>query len=365
MDPINLFEYEQAAKEKLPQMIFDFYAGAAHDELTLHDNRAAYERIKIAPRPLVDVRVRDLSTTFLGHKLSFPVIVPPVAMQKMVGPDGEAATARAADAAQTIMILSTLSNTTIEEVIKASKHPVFFQLYIYKDREMTKSLVQRAEAAGAKALVLTVDAPLWGHRERDQRNHFQMPPGLYLKNITKEGMEDLPKGAKESGLEAYTNMFFDPGITWKDLEWLRSITKIPVLIKGVTRADAAVRAIDHGVSGIIVSNHGGRQLDTCVATIDALPSIIDAVAGRVDVAVDGNVRRGTDVIKALALGAKAVLIGRPIIWGLAVAGQQGVTNVLEILRKEFDLAMALTGCRNVREVTRDLIAHPPRYAHLC
>ena len=216
----------------------------------------------------------------------------------------------------------------------ASGHPVFFQLYIYKDREATRDLVQRAEAAGAQALVLTVDAPLWGRREKDVHNRFTLPEGLYLKNLTSK-MKELPKAAKDagSGLEAYVTSYFDSNLTWKDIDWLRSITKLPLIVKGVARGDDAVRAVEHGVAAIIVSNHAGRQLDTSSATIEALPEVIEAVHGAVEVIVDGGIRRGTDVLKALALGAKAVQIGRPIIWGLANGGAEGVEKVLRDNKK--------------------------------
>lgn len=357
---ISIFEYEKAAKAKLPQMIYDFYAGGSYDEITLRENHEAYDRIRLSYHILQGVGQRDLSTTVLGHKISMPIVIPPVAFQGMVCPDGEAATAKAVSKAQTLMTLSTLSNTTIEEVVKAAgSQPVFFQLYIYKDREATRELVKRAELAGAKALVLTVDAPIWGRRERDVHNHFTLPEGLFLKNLTSK-MKELPKAAKDSGsgLEAYVTSYFDSNLEWKDIDWLRSITKLPLIVKGVSRADDAVRAVDHGVAAIIVSNHGGRQLDTSSATIEALPGVIDAVNGAVEVLVDGGIRRGTDVLKALAYGAKAVQIGRPVIWGLANGGADGVFNVLDLLRKEFDLAMALAGCKKVTDIKRDLIRKP-------
>lgn len=354
---INLYEFEKASKAKLPQMIYDFYAGGAYDEITVRENREAYDRIRLRYRILQGVGHRDLSTTILGHKISMPIVVPPVAFQGMVCPEGEVATAKAVSKADTLMTLSTLSNTTIEDVVQAAgSQPVFFQLYIYKDREATRELVQRAEAAGAKALVLTVDAPLWGKREKDVHNRFTLPEGLMLKNLTSK-MKDLPKSAKDtgSGLEAYVTSYFDSNLSWKDIEWLRSITKLPLIVKGVARGDDAIRAVEHGVAAIIVSNHAGRQLDTSPATIEVLPEVIEAVNGAVEVLVDGGIRRGTDVLKALAMGAKAVQVGRPVIWGLANGGAEGVYKTLEILRKEFDLAMALAGCKKVSDIKKDLI----------
>ena len=227
--------------------------------------------------------------------------------------------------------------------------PVWFQLYVFKDREVTASLVKRAEAAGCKAIVLTVDAPVLGKRERDVRNRFTLPEHLSLKNLLPAECQELPKSV--AGFAS----LFDATLTWKDIEWLARLTKLPVLVKGILRSDDALRAVRHGASGIIVSNHGARQLDTTPATILVLPEIVDAVAGAVEVYVDGGIRRGTDVLKAMACGARAVLVGRPILWGLALGGEAGVKFVLEILREEFDLAMALSGCTSLTAITRDLV----------
>ena len=228
-------------------------------------------------------------------------------------------------------------------------------LYVFRDREISASLVQRAEAAGCKAVVLTVDVPVLGKRERDVRNRLTLPDHLSLKNLLRAGCEELPKNVADSGLAAYVASLFDPALTWKDIEWLARLTKLPVVVKGILRADDALRAVDHGASGIIVSNHGARQLDTAPATISVLSEIVDAVAGAVEVYVDGGIRRGTDVLKAMAYGARAVFVGRPILWGLAVGGEAGVKSVLEMLRQEFDLAMALSGCPRVTDITRDLV----------
>jgi 4-hydroxymandelate oxidase len=235
---------------------------------------------------------------------------------------------------------------------------LWFQLYVYKDRGATRALVERVEAAGCGALVLTVDAPVLGRRERDMRNQFRLPEGLRVENLNASGFGELPGVAAESGLAAYFATLLDAGLTWRDLDWLRSITRLPVLVKGIVRPDDAVRAVDHGASAVVVSNHGGRQLDTSPATIDVLEGIATAVAGRTEVLVDGGVRRGTDVLKALALGAKAVLVGRPVLWGLAVGGESGVVEVFDILRDELDRSLALLGCADVADVTRDLVAPP-------
>ena len=355
MDPINLYEYEAIAQARLTKMAYDYYASGAHDEITLRENHAAYDRIPLRYRVLRDISRRTTATTVLGHALSMPVIVAPTAFHKLAHPDGEVATVRAAGQAGTLMILSTLSTTAIEDVLAAATGPVWFQLYVYKDRGATKALVQRAQAAGCSALVLTVDAQIWGRRERDVRNRFQLPAGLSVKNLMPSGKEEFPQDAQGSGLAAYVASLFDQTLAWKDVEWLCSLTDLPVLLKGVVHPDDARQAADFGAAGVIVSNHGGRQLDTAPATIDALPAIVEAVDGRVEVLIDGGIRRGTDVVKALAYGAKAVAVGRPVLWGLAADGQRGVERVLDILRFEVDLAMGLCGCATVGEIGRDLI----------
>ncbi len=354
-DPLNLLELEQLASAKLSKMAFDYYASGAHDELTLRENVAAYRRIALHYRVLVDVATRDSSTTVLGQRVSMPVLVAPTAFHKMAHPDGELATVRAAGAQGTVMILSSLSNTAVEEVVRAATGPVWFQLYVYKDRKATEAVILRAEAAGCTALVLTVDAPLLGTRERDVKNRFALPAGLSVENMVPSGYGGIAKPAADSGLAAYVADLLDPSMSWKDLAWLRSVTKLPIVVKGIVRADDAKRAVESGAAGIVVSNHGGRQLDTSPATIDVLARCADAVAGRGEIFVDGGVRRGTDVLKALALGARAVLVGRPVLWGLALDGQRGVDLVLATLKKEIDLAMALCGCARVADVTRDLV----------
>lgn len=352
--PVNLVQLQQAAGARLEPMAYDYYRSGAHDELTLADNRAAWERIKLHYRVLVDVSERDTSTTVLGQRVALPVLVAPTAFQRLATPEGEVATVRAAGQAGTVMILSTLATTAVETVVAEARSPVWFQLYVYRDREATRALVARAEAAGCTALVLTVDAPLLGCRERDVKNRFRLPEGMAVANMVAAGKGAV--GAEDtSGLMAYFASLIDPSLSWEDLEWLASITSLPILIKGVVRPDDAARAADHGAAGIVVSNHGGRQLDTCPATADVLGPIVDAVDGRLEVLVDGGVRRGTDVVKALALGARAVLIGRPILWGLALGGHAGAARVLDMLRSEIDLAMALCGCPGVSDITRDLV----------
>lgn len=353
--PLNIFDLEQIAKERLPVIAYDYYRSGAWDEVTLKANRESYEKLKIHYKVLVDVSNRDLSTTIFGQKISFPILIAPTAFHKLAHPDGELATARASVTSNTIMTLSSLSTTTIEEVAAATNKTFWFQLYINKNREYTQDLVARAESAGAKALVVTVDTPVWGRRERDVRNGFHLPPGLSAVNLVKYDKDAVAKGNSGAGLGQSFAWMIDAALQWKDLDWLASITKLPILIKGVCRADDAKMALSHGVKGIIVSNHGGRQMDSAPATIEALPSIVDAVGDQTVVLMDGGIRRGVDALKALAHGAKAVLVGRPVLWGLAAAGQPGVEKALSILKEELDLAMALTGCRNLKEVNRTLL----------
>jgi 4-hydroxymandelate oxidase len=352
---VNLFEYERLAKARMTPMAFDYYASGAMDEITVTANHRAYDEIFLRYRVLAGVGSRDTSTTVLGHKMAMPVLVAPSAFHGLAHPLGERATAQGAAAAGVVFVMSTLSNTRMEDVAKVSTGPRWFQLYVYKDRGVTRSLVQRAEAAGFTALELTVDAPVLGQREADVRNHFHLPHGLTVANLIAPEFGEVPDMAGHSGLADYFARLQDDNLTWRDVEWLRSITKLPVLVKGVARGDDAKLAVESGAAGIIVSNHGGRQLDTARPTIRALPEVVTAVAGRVAVLIDGGIRRGTDVLKALALGASAVQVGRPVLWGLAVDGEAGVRHVLELLHTEFDLAMALCGCRSVAEITRDLI----------
>ena len=354
IEAINLSELEMKARELLPQTAYDYYVSGADDEITLRENRVAYERIMLLPRMLVDVSERHMGTAALGEPVSMPILVAPTAFQGLAHPEGEVATVKAAGAAKTLMTLSTLSTFSIEEVMAVATGPVWFQLYVFKDRAISASLVERAEVAGCKAIVLTIDVPLLGRRERDVRNQFKLPNDLSVKNLLPEGRESRD-GTAGSKLSPYTASLFDPALTWKDIEWLTGITKLPVLVKGILRSDDALLAVKHGASGVIVSNHGARQLDTTPATISVLPEIADAVGSKVEVYVDGGIRRGTDVLKAIACGARAVFIGRPVLWGLASGAEAGVRYVLEMMRQEFDLAMALSGCPMLSSITRDLI----------
>lgn len=355
METSNLAALEALARARLPKMAWDYYASGADDERCLARNCSAYDRIALHYRVLVDVATRELSTTVLGQRIAMPIAVAPTAFHKLAHRDGELASVRAAGEAGTLFVLSTLSNTAVEDVVAAATGPVWFQLYVYRDRAATEALVRRVEAAGCRALVLTVDAPLLGRRERDVQNRFALPAGLGIENMHAAGYARLPAASGDSGLAAYFAELLDPALTWEAVSWLRSVSRLPVIVKGIVRADDAVRAIEHGAAGIVVSNHGGRQLDAAPATIDVLPRIVDAVAGRGEVLLDGGIRRGADVVKALAYGARTVLVGRPVLWGLAAAGQVGVTAALATLRRELDLAFALCGCPDVASVTRDLV----------
>ncbi len=355
-DVINLFDYEREAERRIPPSHWGYIAGGANDEVTLGANRAAFDRILIRYRTMVDVTTRDLRTTVLGMPVSMPVLVAPMAMQKLAHAEGECATARAARSAGTLMITSTTATTRLSEVIAASPGPMWFQLYLYRDRAATRALIDEAVRSGYTGVVVTVDAPLLGRRERDIKLGFTLPKHLTLANAAEAGMGEVPDASADaSGLMLHFRGLHDPALTPRDVEWVREVSGLPVIVKGIVRGDDAVRAIEHGAAGIVVSNHGGRQLDTAIPAITALPEVVDAVAGRAEVYVDGGIRRGTDVLKAIALGARAVMVGRPVLWGLAVDGEAGVCSVLDLLRQEVDLAMALAGARNVSELTRDLV----------
>jgi 4-hydroxymandelate oxidase len=352
--PWNVQDFEALARERLTQMAYDYYAGGAEDEITLRENREAFRRRFLKYRVLVDVSERDTTTTLLDQELPFPVILAPTSMHKLAHPDGELATAAGAAATGALMTLSSISTVRMEDVSESQPGaPRWFQLYCYSDRAVTEMLVKRAHAAGYTAIVVTVDVPLLGRRERDFRNVFALPEGVSFANFEFPKTDATSEG---SALTTWVSALQTPTLNWKDLEWLRSLSPLPMLLKGIVRADDAARAVEMGVDGIWVSNHGGRQLDGSIASLDALPDIVAAVGGRTSIVVDGGVRRGTDVLKALALGADAVAIGRPQLWGLAAGGADGVRRVLEMLRDELSLAMALAGARSVAEITPDLLA---------
>jgi 4-hydroxymandelate oxidase len=351
---LNIADYARVARSTLPEGILGYFEGGALDEITLRENTAGWERLKLYYRVLAGVGERDLSTTVLGQKISMPICVAPTAFHRLACEEGEIATARAAKKGGTLFILSSLSNTAMEAVFAQAGSPKWFQLYVYKDREVTRELVQRAEAAGAEAIVLTVDAPGLGTRERDARNKFGLPEGLTVANLAPLGKGTMPD-VQGSGLAAYVRQNFKSDLGFDDLDWLCGSTRLPVVVKGVCRGDDARRAAEHGAKAVVVSNHGGRQLDTAPATCEVLPHVVEAVGDLCEVYVDGGIRRGSDVLKAIALGARAVLVGRPILWGLAVAGEQGAADVLGILRRELDEAMLLCGLTRLDDIDGSLL----------
>ncbi len=357
-EPINLADFEARAATRMAGPGWDYYRSGADDEVTLAANRAAWERIRLHYRVLVDVSRVSLRTRLLGADVASPIAIAPTAFHRLACPEGELATARAASDAGTVFTLSTLSNTPVEAVARETSAPLWFQLYVYRDRGATEALVRRAEAAGCGALVLTVDAPVLGRRERDVRNRFQLPPHLSIENMLATGYGVMPDAPTDSGLAAYFASLLDPSLSWADLDWLCGITRLPVLIKGVVRADDARPAVDQGAAGVVVSNHGGRQLDGAPATATVLREVVDAVGTGPTVLVDGGIRRGADVVKALALGAHGVLLGRPVLWGLATDGERGARSVLALLTDELARALALCGCPDVAAVTPDLARTP-------
>jgi len=322
---------------------FSYVAGGACDEITLDENRAAFRRRRLRPRVLVDVATVDLATTLLGTRVAFPVALAPTARQRLAHPDGEQAVARAATAAGVLQCVSTMSSCSLEEIAAAAAGPRWFQLYVHKDRSVSRALVERAAAADYSAIVLTVDFPVAGYRERERRTGFALEPG---------GLGNFPDlGHGEAFLPLLTALH-DQGLTWRDVAWLRGLSPLPLVLKGILTAEDARLAIEHGAAGVVVSNHGGRQLDRSPATIDVLEEVVEAVAGRGEVYLDGGVRRGTDVLTAVALGARAVFVGRPHFFALAAGGEAGVSTMLGLLRDETENAMQLLGTPRIADVRR-------------
>lgn len=346
-EPLNVTDYERLAAAALPEGALAYYAGGAGDERTLRENAEAWSRRRLRPRVLVDVGEVSTATTVLGAPVASPVLVAPFALQRMAHPDGEPATARAAAAAGTIMTLSTLCTSTPAEVAAAAPGaPRWLQLYVTRDRAISGALVDAAADAGFTAIVVTVDAPVPGRRERDHRAGFRVPSDLDMPAVTAA----LGRSAGVTVEEFFSVV--DPTVTWRELEAFVASSPLPVLLKGIQTAEDAALACEHGAAGVIVSNHGGRQLDGVAATAELLPEVVEAVAGRLEVLVDGGIRRGSDVLVALALGARAVLVGRPALWGLAAGGEAGVAGVLELLRAELGTGLALLGCTSPARVTR-------------
>ncbi len=374
---LTIDDLRRLARRRLPRAVYDFVEGGAGDERTVTRNRAAFDRLLFRPRVLVDVSKREQATTVLGQRVATPVLVSPTGMAGLCWPKGEVAAARAAHEAGTIYTLSTHSSCSIEEVAAEAPGPLWFQLYVWQNRDLTRSFVERARAAGYRALVLTVDVPIISRRERDIRNGFTIPPRITVRNaldtlrrvgwmrrvllgqrLTLANLVGAP-GAPRTDivtLGGVANRQVDPSVAWADLAWFRSLWSGPLLLKGVLTAADARRAADHGADGLIVSNHGGRQLDGAPASVEALPEVADAVGDRIEVLLDGGVRRGADVVRALALGARAVMVGRPYLYGLGAGGSTGVRRALDILAGEVDHTLALVGVPRVGDLDRTVVA---------
>jgi 4-hydroxymandelate oxidase len=360
---VDVAALEELAAAALDPVAYDYFRGGADEESTLRDNLAAWDRLRVRPRVLRDVTAVTTATTVLGTLVATPVLVAPTAYHELAAAEGESGTARGAAAAGTVMVVSTFATQPLETVAAAAPDATrWFQLYVYKDPGWTRELVARAVAAGYRALVLTVDVPVLGNRRRDERNAFALPPPLTLAHApgdTPRHEAGTDDGDTGSALAAHVRQQVSTALTFDDIGRLHQMSGLPVVVKGVLRGDDAARCVQAGAAAVCVSNHGGRQLDGAVATADALPEVVEAVADLAEVYVDGGVRHGVDVLRALALGARAALVGRPVVYGLAVGGADGVQAVLDELRDELARAMALCGATSVDEVTRDLVAARP------
>ena len=343
----DVTRFEPLARRRLSQMAYDYVRSGGGDEISMRANRAGFERVQLSPSVLVDVSGIDTRVNLFGSEMESPILLAPVAYHRLYHRDGEVATARGASAAGAGFVISTFTTTEIDEIARNTQRPIWFQLYVQRDRGFTKEMVERAVASGCKAVCLTVDTPVLGNRYGQLS--FGLPKELECVHLRGLALKSPITGHKTQRSSIYDSLF-DPSFNWNDLEWLRSVARVPVILKGVLSAEDGRRAVERGADGVIVSNHGGRNLDTVPATIDALPRVVEAVAGRIPVMLDSGIRRGTDVLAALALGAKAVFIGRPYVYGLAVGGAQGVERVINILRDELERAMALTGRRSIAEI---------------
>jgi 4-hydroxymandelate oxidase len=355
----DLLQFEPLGRRHLSQMAYDYVRSGGGDEITMRENRLAFERLRLAANVMVDVSRLDTRVTLFGSEMEHPILLAPVAYHRLYHREGELATARGASAAGAAFVVSSFTTTAIAEIAGSTQQPIWFQLYAQRDRAFTKDMVQRAVAAGCKAVCLTVDTPVLGCRYGQLS--FGLPSNMECVHLRGLNPRSQVPGHKTQRGSIYDPLF-DPSFNWRDLEWLRSAAGVPVLLKGVMTPEDGRRSVEHGADGIIVSNHGGRNLDALPATIDALPRIVEAVAGRVPVLLDSGIRRGTDVLMALALGAKAVFIGRPYVYGLAAGGAQGVERVITILRGELERAMALTGRRSIAEIDRSVLWNYPQDA---
>ncbi|KTD62357.1 alpha-hydroxy acid oxidase [Legionella shakespearei] len=345
MNPVNVSDFRVLAKQTLSKSIFEFIDGGACDEITKENNRAALDSISLRPLCLRDVSKIDTTVTLLGSKHASPIMIAPTAFHQLVNQDGEISTAKAAKLCNCSMVVSCMSNRSFEEIAEQSlHHQLWAQLYIFKKRALTETLIRRAEEAGFKAIVLTVGVPRSGKRERDLRNQFSLQLPLTTANFKST--------VNDKVIYDFTAEELDPSLTWHDIEWLKTKTQLPIVLKGILNPLDVEEACRLEVSGIVVSNHGGRQLDTAEAAIKVLPDLVKVAAGRTTVLIDGAIQRGTDILKAIALGADAILIGRPVLWALAVNGTEGVLSMLTVLKDEFEMAMKLTGCRTVQEIKK-------------
>jgi L-lactate dehydrogenase (cytochrome) len=370
----NIADLRALARRRVPRTVFDFVDGAAWDEVTSSRNQLDFGRLAIRPRVLVDVSRVDTATTVLGQPVSVPILGAPTGQTGLTHSSGEVGVARALHAEGTITTLSSTASYSIEEVAAASPGPRWFQLYVTRDRGLTRDLIERARSAGYLALVLTVDVPRAGYRERDLRNGFSVPPRITPRSLVDgvvrprwsasfvrsqrmlmANFTDRLEGATAVAMAEFINAQFDPTVTWTDLEWLREHWPGPLLVKGILRPDDARTALEHGVNGIAVSNHGGRQLDHALSTVQALPAIVEAVGGDAEVYLDGGIRRGTDILKAIALGARACMVGRPLIYGLGAGGEVGARRAVALLADELRLAMALAGCPTLTAIDESLV----------
>jgi 4-hydroxymandelate oxidase len=345
---VNVYDFEALARRRLSHLALEYISSGAGDEITLRQNRQRFDEIRLQPRVLVGAGQIDTSLELFGERLDHPILLAPCAYQKLVHPEGEVAAVRGAAAARAPFAVSTFATVALEEIAQACDASLWFQLYVHPDRDFTRELIQRVNTAGYGVLCVTVDTPILGVRDRERRAGFHLPPGIERANLKALGSAVTKMGHFEGG---GNYSILDPTINWDTISWIQSLSKIPVVLKGILSPDDARLACEHGVSGIVVSNHGARNLDTVPASIEALPRVIEAVERQIPVLLDGGVRRGTDIVKALACGARAVLIGRPYLWGLAVAGPQGVEQVLRILRLELEAAMALCGIPSLSAIT--------------
>ncbi|HEV3037193.1 MAG TPA: alpha-hydroxy acid oxidase [Candidatus Angelobacter sp.] len=346
---LTLADFEAQAENCMSPMAYGYIVGGAADELTLRANSEDWRRIRVCPRVLVDVSEISLQTEILGQQFEMPILLAPAAFHRLCHSDGERATIAGANEGGTTLVLSSFSTESVEDIAAMAQHPLWFQLYFQKDKGLTQQMVDRAHAAGCKALCITVDTPVLGLRHRESRIQFQLPKDFKLPNLNLGPVTHRPVRS------AIYSELLNPTLVWKDVDWLCSVAKVPVLLKGILNPEDTKRALDTGVSGLIVSNHGARNLDTLPSTAEALPRVAEAINGKLPLLVDGGIRRGTDVLKALALGAKAVLIGRPYLYALAHAGAAGVARAIEILRTELLMAMALTGCTSISQISRSVL----------